>query len=166
MTNLMYFYTVLFIFWFASSGKTDFINLSLGFLASIFAMEVYKKFFYISKMKEINLIKFLLSFFNYIVNLIKNILMAGIQVTRIVLSREMKISPRIIKVRKKFKTNFGRVIAATTITLTPGTLTIDFYNDTFIIHALNFQNAEEMLEWPLEKVILELEDVFYGNGNT
>ncbi|SHM53214.1 multicomponent Na+:H+ antiporter subunit E [Caldanaerovirga acetigignens] len=162
MKGLVYYYPVVFVFWLVSSGKTDFINLSLGLVAIVFTMEVYRKYFYTSNIKRINLI-IIFSFLKYVINLISCILKAGIQVTEIVMSRKINVSPRFIKVRKRFKTNLGKVIAATTITLTPGTLTIDFYNDTFILHALNSQNAEEMVEWPMEKVILELEDAFYGN---
>ncbi|MDR2529640.1 MAG: Na+/H+ antiporter subunit E [Synergistaceae bacterium] len=48
------------------------------------------------------------------------------------------INPGIVKFNPRLKTDLGRMLLANSITLTPGTLTVDIdENGTFYIHALN-----------------------------
>lgn len=63
-------------------------------------------------------------------------------VTRIVLSRDMPMSPRMVRVRATQRTDFGKVVYANSITLTPGTITLDVRGDTMLVHALTKDTAE------------------------
>ena len=48
------------------------------------------------------------------------------------------INPGIVKFNPRLKTDLGRTLLANSITLTPGTLTVDIdENGTFYVHALN-----------------------------
>ncbi|MDR2522602.1 MAG: Na+/H+ antiporter subunit E [Synergistaceae bacterium] len=48
------------------------------------------------------------------------------------------INPGIVKFNPRLKTDLGRTLLANSITLTPGTLTVDVdENGTFYVHALN-----------------------------
>lgn len=54
-----------------------------------------------------------------------------------------KINPGIVKFNPHLKTDIGRMMLANSITLTPGTLTVDVDDDgTFYIHALNLETTE------------------------
>jgi len=66
----------------------------------------------------------------------------NLAVTKILLSRRMEIAPQIIRVTPAEKTDIGRVTFANSITLTPGTVTIDADGDAFIVHALDSAFAE------------------------
>ncbi len=63
-------------------------------------------------------------------------------VTRIVLSRDMPMSPRMVRVKATQKTDFGKAIYANSITLTPGTITLDVRGDILLVHALTKETAE------------------------
>jgi multicomponent Na+:H+ antiporter subunit E len=68
---------------------------------------------------------------------------ASLQVTRIVLAPQMRISPKIVQVQSKSKGEVRHVIFGNSITLTPGTLTTDL-DDTGLItvHALTAEGAD------------------------
>lgn len=54
-----------------------------------------------------------------------------------------KINPGIVKFDPRLKTNMGRMMLANSITLTPGTLTVDIdENGVFYIHAINLASPE------------------------
>ncbi len=68
--------------------------------------------------------------------LVKQIVLANIDVARRILQREMSIQPVVIRVKASQKGEIGRVIFANSITLTPGTVSIDVVGDTITVHAL------------------------------
>ena len=68
----------------------------------------------------------------------------GVDVAWRVLHPEMPIKPGIVKVRSVLTTETGRTVLANSITLTPGTLTIDVTeNGVFYIHWLNVRSVDE-----------------------
>ncbi len=75
--------------------------------------------------------------------LVKEIVVSSIAVTRIVLARDMPISPTMVQTRSKSAGVVGRVLFGNSITLTPGTLTTDLDDDGLItVHALTKDGAD------------------------
>ena len=58
---------------------------------------------------------------------------ANIDVTKRVLFPSVGISPTMVRIKATQKTDLGRVIFANSITLTPGTISIDVDNDGYIL---------------------------------
>jgi multicomponent Na+:H+ antiporter subunit E len=67
---------------------------------------------------------------------------ANIAVARAVLSAELDLSPQIVKLRGSQKTDYGRAVFANSITLTPGTVTVDVDGGDFTVHTLTQAMAE------------------------
>jgi len=78
----------------------------------------------------------------YLPWLLKEVLMANIDVAKVILSRTLKISPRMVLFHGSQKTDLGRVIYANSITLTPGTITTGVNGNEFEIHALRAADLE------------------------
>lgn len=70
------------------------------------------------------------------------IVKANLAVTRILLRPRLDISPAVIRVTPTQDTDIGRVTYANSITLTPGTVTIDTDGDAFIVHAIDDSFAD------------------------
>jgi multicomponent Na+:H+ antiporter subunit E len=68
--------------------------------------------------------------------------MANIEVAYRVITG--KIRPGIVRIKPDLKTNLGRTILANSITLTPGTLTVDIdeKNGDIIVHWINVKETE------------------------
>jgi multicomponent Na+:H+ antiporter subunit E len=62
---------------------------------------------------------------------------ANFDVAYRVLNIYMPIKPGIVKVRTKLKTDMGRTFLANSITLTPGTMSVDMIGDHIYIHWIN-----------------------------
>ena len=68
----------------------------------------------------------------------------GIDVAYRVFHPSMPIRPGIVRMQSKLKTDTGRSMLANSITLTPGTLTIDVTDDgVFYVHWLNVRSEDE-----------------------
>lgn len=79
--------------------------------------------------------------------LLVEILKADWAVTKIILAPEMRLTQRLIRVPATTRTDLGKVVYANSITLTPGTVTVETDGDTFIVHALSDEAADlEALE--------------------
>ena len=75
--------------------------------------------------------------------LLKEIVISSLQVTRIILSRDMPISPTLVKVKAKARGEVPEVLFGNSITLTPGTLTTDIdEHGELTVHALTKEGAD------------------------
>ncbi len=68
---------------------------------------------------------------------------ANFIVAREALAIEPKLSPKLIQIRSPTTTNAGLATFANSITLTPGTVTIDLEPDYMVVHALTEALADE-----------------------
>lgn len=68
---------------------------------------------------------------------------SNIQMAKIVLSPKMDIKPGFVKIHTDLKSDLSRFILANSITLTPGTVTMDLQDDTLLIHWVNVEGARE-----------------------
>ena len=77
-----------------------------------------------------------------------SIIRSNLDVARRVVQKNIPLNPGIVKVRTKLKSKTGRMILANSITLTPGTLSVDVRDDFFYIHWIDVstQNVDEASE--------------------
>lgn len=91
-----------------------------------------------------------LRFVYYLAYLIKEIVLAAIGVAEKVLDPRMPIAPVMITHRTRFAREVSRIALANSITLTPGTLTVDVDGDTFVVHCLNEEFAGSIVNGEFE----------------
>ena len=89
--------------------------------------------------------------------LLWEIVKANIDVTKRVLGFA-KISPTMVQIKASQKTDLGIVIFANSITLTPGTISIDVHEDGYIlVHALSRDGTEGLEGGDMDRRVTELE---------
>lgn len=64
------------------------------------------------------------------------IVKANVAVVRAVMAPDMKVSPTLTRIPTPQKTDMGKVMFANSITLTPGTVSLDIQDDHILVHAL------------------------------
>ncbi len=78
----------------------------------------------------------------------------------------MPINPRVIKFDQSLPHVFAQLTLANSITLTPGTITLDIENDTFVIHALTNDAVNSLLPQGLQGEMQErVEQLFAVSGS-
>lgn len=89
--------------------------------------------------------------------LLKEIVTSSIDVTRIVLSPSLPISPRVIKIRSESLQELPHVILGNSVTLSPGTITIDIDDHELIVHCLSDAGAQDLRDGELMRRVQKLE---------
>jgi len=90
--------------------------------------------------------------------LIKEIVVSSLQVTRIILSPQLRISPRVVRLAALPRGEVARVVLGNSITLTPGTLTTDIdENGVITVHALTSQGADGVLSGEMNRRVDQLQ---------
>lgn len=86
------------------------------------------------------------------------ILKANFVVAYIVLSPKMPISPGLIVLNCNLKKDLTRVLYANSITMTPGTITVDLEDDRLLVHGMTKHHAFGVRNWYLYDIIKDLEE--------
>jgi len=68
-----------------------------------------------------------------------------------------EVAPEVTSFRTRLKTGMGKVILANSITLTPGTITVDVRDDVFLVHCLDETFDQGLEGSEMEKRIAVLE---------
>ncbi len=92
----------------------------------------------------------------YFVHLLWDIVRAAVQVAEVVLDPRMPIAPVVIAHRTSFSRDVSRVAFANSITLTPGTLTVDVDDNTFYIHCIDERFADDIGSGDLERRVIRV----------
>ena len=78
--------------------------------------------------------------------LLKEIVKSSLDVARIVLARDLRLSTRVIEIDAKRLSAVDQAVLGNSITLTPGTLTLDASDGRLLVHALTAEGAEALEE--------------------
>lgn len=144
------------VLWLLLSGHF-FEPLMLGFgVASVLAVVfiAYRKEALDTEGHPVQLILRALAYWPW---LLKEIVVANIDVAKAILRTPMAIKPTIFTVTGSQKSELGRVIYANSITLTPGTVTIDLVDDKLTVHALTKAGLEGVESGEMDRRVTRLE---------
>ncbi len=97
----------------------------------------------------------------YILNFIWLMIKANFNVARIVLTPSLPINPGIVEFDTKLTNEYAKMVLANSITLTPGTFTVDVVGSRFYIHWLDVtttdpQEVYKEIAEPFEKILLKI----------
>ena len=83
--------------------------------------------------------------------LIMEIVKSAWQVSKIILDPKLPISPTLVRFKPTQSTDVGLVIHAQSITLTPGTITIEAGPDEFLVHGLTRAGAHGVVDSDMDR---------------
>ena len=160
MRRLIYF-VVSFVVWLLLTWTLEIQVVVAGLAASIVVALLFHEILpkehhiFVSPMRIFWLLVYIPVFFYYVI-------MANFDVVYRALHPKMPIHPGIVKIKTGLKTESGITALANSITLTPGTLTVDLTDDGFLyIHWINVKSTEteeatkhiaQKFEWFLKKI--------------
>jgi len=75
----------------------------------------------------------------------------SVELALIILNPKLPISPRLVRVRASQKSELGQVIYANSITLTPGTVTVDLVDGALEVHALTKAAADSLASGDMDR---------------
>lgn len=129
------------IVWMAWSGHTEPLLIGFGIGSILITVWVSLRLDFVDEEGQptnSNILK-------YIPWIIKEIIIANIDVIGRILSRDPNaVSPTWIRVPAKQETRLGQVVFANSITLTPGTVSVELIDGTILVNAISPQGAESL----------------------
>ena len=95
--------------------------------------------------------------FTYWPWLVKEMAKSAWTVSLVILHPRLPISPVFVRVKPSQRTVIGRVTYANSITLTPGTITVDADADEFLVHALTREGARDLAGGDMDRRVSRFE---------
>ena len=130
--------TVLYLMggWLLFTGTVDPFPLLLGvFFSSVVALLTYHLFIEEQEAARRALIPRIYLLIGYLVLIMVKVYIASFRIAWKVVTGD--ITPRIVHFRTRLRSDLARVALANSITLTPGTLTLDLDEDHLVVHWLD-----------------------------
>ena len=92
----------------------------------------------------------------YVGWLVKEIVVANVDIAKIVLKRDMPIDPALVRFDSTLDTDLARVMLGNSITLTPGTLTVEIEGNRFLVHGISVDGATGPVIDEMQRKIAEM----------
>jgi multicomponent Na+:H+ antiporter subunit E len=89
--------------------------------------------------------------------LMKEIVKSGLQVSRIIVHPRLPISPTLVTFRPSQQSAIGLATHANSITLTPGTITVQADHQQFLVHALTSDGAQGCIDSEMDRRVRRFE---------
>lgn len=131
-------------FWLLLSGYLKPLILAFGFLSVVLVMYLLRRMDCLDDQPQ--KLAFSWSFLRYLAWLTGEIIVSSFAVTKLVWGKASKLSPTIAKLPIADTPKDTRVLYANSITLTPGTLSIDIDDKHVTVHALQEESLLSLKE--------------------
>ena len=145
---------VLMIIWILINNSLDLEIIGVGVILSIVLAVVFGQ-----RTDVLNEFKFTpLAFYYttiYVLSFFVELVKSNFDVALRVLKPSLPINPGIVKVKTVLKSKIGRLTLTNSITLTPGTLTVDIEDDIIYIHWIDVKSED--IEEATEKIVRKFE---------
>jgi multicomponent Na+:H+ antiporter subunit E len=132
-------FLILFALWLLLTWSLQVADVVAGVLVSLLTVALMGNMFIDKAIRAIHPVRVFWMII-YVPYLLWYILIANMDVAYRVLNPAMPIRPGIIKFKTGLKTEMGKTFLANSITLTPGTLTVDIIGDEFFVHWINVKH--------------------------
>ncbi|WGI23338.1 Na+/H+ antiporter subunit E [Amylibacter sp. IMCC11727] len=130
----------LFALWLLMSGIYKPLVVWLGLASAIIAVLVVRRMDIVDGHRLSIPLK-PLKFITYLGWLMKEIAVSNIAVTKLILSQKMGLRQHLFRVPNTQRSELAATVYANSITLTPGTITVEIDSEAFWVHAASFDDA-------------------------
>ena len=130
-------YLLLYIFWIILNGKITLEICLIGVAATALIGLLMRVLFGYTLALDLRILKKVPLFICYIFVLIWEIIKASAAMFSYIFNEKETVEPVLVTFKPQLKTRLGRFILANSITLTPGTITVEADGESFTVHCLN-----------------------------
>jgi multicomponent Na+:H+ antiporter subunit E len=136
------------IFWFLLTFEFTASNIIVGMVASIICSLFFGKVYVTNVYKLLQPQRYFW-FIIYLFVFIWECIKANIDVAYRVLHPAMPIRPGIVKVKTTLKSDMAKMLLANSITMTPGTISVDIIDDNLYIHWIYIRSEDPEVYTPI-----------------
>jgi multicomponent Na+:H+ antiporter subunit E len=148
---------LLLLLWIVFSGRLDAFHLATGVVAAVFVVWLDRKLGPATLADDgvpmrLHLGRFLL----YIPWLTWQMLVSSYQVALAILRPREHVNPRLVSFRSRQPHIIAKVVLGNSITLTPGTLTLDIDGDRYLVHSLSDASTDGLISGEMQLKVARL----------
>ena len=141
-------------FWLLWSGIFTPLLLFLGALSSLLSVYIVKRMGYFDT--QVYAFRYNFRLIGFWLWLLREIVRSSIEVARVVLSMPMRLSTEVVEVPIGDLEPVDQALLGNSITLTPGTLTLDTRQDRLVVHALTPAGAQSLRDGDMKRRVIAL----------
>jgi len=146
-------FTILFIVWMIFSGHFDPRHLGLGVACAALVATLSSDLLLPARARAQVSIGW--RFLVYVPWLLWQVVLANLHVIRLIF-RPAEIRSQVVRFKTSLPGDVAKVALGTSITLTPGTVTMDIDGDEFFVHALSDKAAEDLKSGAMERRVAKI----------
>ena len=144
------------VFWLLNSEHSTDYMLSLGVISIAFVVYIAHRMDVVDH--ESQPVHLTLKIPAYYTWLIKEIIRSNLVVVKHIWLGNKSISPVFATITASQKTEIGKVIYANSITLTPGTVSVNLEGDRILVHALLQESIKDLESGEMDRRVTQLEN--------
>lgn len=150
-------YLLLFLLWLLLNGRLSLEILLFGLGLTALLAVLMRAFFGYGPRRELRLWRKLPLAAVYLGNLVLEIVKAALRVMGFILFKRRPIDPAVVRVRVDLRSEFARYILANSITLTPGTISVQTEGNVLTVHCLDRAMLEDVENGSFVRLLHRLE---------
>ncbi|MDA0979005.1 MAG: Na+/H+ antiporter subunit E [Proteobacteria bacterium] len=146
---------VLAVAWLLWSGIYKPVVLGLGAFSCVVTLFLARQMGFFDHSSEFHRIIWRLP--GYWLWLVQEIVKSSWDVARLVLSPSLPIDPVVVRLKTGVREELGQTILGNSITLSPGTVTLDIHEQELLVHCIDRRSAEALLQGEVDRRVQSLE---------
>jgi multicomponent Na+:H+ antiporter subunit E len=143
LSSVLLLLLILAITWLLWSGLYKPLLIGLGIFSCVLSVYLAHRMGFFRHQALLGLIPRLPGYWLW---LLREIIISSLEVAKLILKPSLSISPTVVVLEAETKTDVGQVILGNSITLSPGTVTLDLHEGKLLIHCLTSESATEILK--------------------
>ncbi|MFT4808947.1 MAG: multicomponent Na+:H+ antiporter subunit E [Paraglaciecola sp.] len=143
LSSVLLLLLILAITWLLWSGLYKPLLIGLGIFSCVLSVYLAHRMGFFRHQALLGLIPRLPGYWLW---LLREIIISSLEVAKLILKPSLSISPTVVVLEAETKTDVGQVILGNSITLSPGTVTLDLHEGKLLIHCLTSESATELLK--------------------
>jgi multicomponent Na+:H+ antiporter subunit E len=139
--NVILYYLICFGTWLLLTYSLNWQNLVAGAAIALLTTIIFSKYLNIDARKLLNPVRYFWLIV-YIIYFVWECVKANFDVAYRVLHPAMPVKPGIFRVKMKLQGSLAQTILANSITMTPGTISVDIIDDVLYVHCIYVKSTE------------------------
>jgi len=151
------FFVVLFLLWISLADSLRLDEIVIGLAATILVVALTHHLFFEDAEVPNRGLRQVMLWIRLLGHLLVEIVIANISIANLVLRPTLRLQPQVFRIKTSLKSDVLKTLYCNSITLTPGTLTIDIQGDDILVHGLTDATRIDLESGALEVPFLALE---------
>ena len=149
LTRMLVLGLLLIAAWLLWSGLFKGLLLFLGAVSCALTLYIVYRMGYFDR--EAFVFRYKLGLLGFWAWLFREIVKSSLEVARVVLRRDLKLEPKVVALDATDLDRFDQALLGNSITLTPGTLTLDVHDGRLLVHALTPDAAAALKDGEMQR---------------